>query len=158
MSGQQAVARPPVAELLEEPQGTWRGLITSHEKCIATRRQLSAAPIAELDHEAGQVDEFSYTSEAKQSYAYQLWQAMTDYSDYYEAKDDKSHFQVDRLKALSEIEMEVLAWEVLVSGPSAERRAPCLFHRYLTIVTIIGWHRERPQWPPRVYKASRRGR
>lgn len=158
MSGQQAVARPPVAELLEEPQGTWRGLITSHEECIATRRQLSAAPIAELDHEAGQVDEFSYTSEAKQSYAYQLWQAMTDYSDYYEAKDDKSHFQVDRLKALSEIEMEVLAWEVLVSGPSAERRAPCLFHRYLTIVTIIGWHRERPQWPPRVYKASRRGR
>lgn len=71
---------------------------------------------------------------------------------YYEAKDDKSHFQVDRLKALSEIEMEVLAWEVLVSGPSAERRAPCLFHRYLTIVTNIGCHRERPQWPPRVTK------
>lgn len=121
MSAPQAVGRSPVAELLEEPQGTWRGLITSHEHCIATRRQLSAAPIAKLDHKAGQVDDFPYTPEAKLSYAYQLWQAMTDYSDYYEAKDDKSHFQVDRLKAYSEVEMEVLAWEMLVSDPSAEK-------------------------------------
>jgi len=109
------VAHSTVEELLREPQGTWKGLIMSHEACIAMRAQLTATTTMERDQNEGEVDNFPYTNEAKQYYALRMWKAMTDYSNYHEAKDEKSHFQVDRLKALSEVEMEVLSWEMLVS-------------------------------------------
>lgn len=106
------------------------------------RRQLSASPITETDHDEDQVDDFPYTPEEKQGYAHQLWQAMTDYSDYHEARDEKSHFQVDRLKALSEVEMEVLAWEMLVGAPSAEQSTIDLLQ--LTIDVNVGRNRGCP--------------
>jgi hypothetical protein len=84
---------------------------------------LSVSHITEPDQDEGQVDNFYYTPEAKQGYAHQLWWAMTNYSDYCEPKDGKSHFQVERLMALSEAETEVLAWEVLVSGLQSNRES-----------------------------------
>lgn len=106
----------PVEDLLQEAQGNWTGYITSHEECVEMRAKLSSARIVDIDGGENIVDDFPHSPEAKMVHAYQLWEAMVDYSDYIEAKDNKNHFQVDRLKAMSEVEMEVLAWELLVSS------------------------------------------
>jgi hypothetical protein len=113
----------PVEELLQEPQGNWSGYITSFEQCTQMRQKLNSAHIVSIDQGENTVDDFPYSSKAKMVCAFQLWEAMVDYTDYIEAKDDKRHFQVDRLKAMSEIEMEVLAWELLVSS-SLKRATP----------------------------------
>jgi len=102
----------PVEKLLQEPQGKWSGYITNHDDCIKMRNQLNSARLVDINQI---IDNFPHTATAKTVHAHQLWEAMIDYSDYIEAKDNKNHFQVDRLKAMSEIEMEVLAWELLVS-------------------------------------------
>lgn len=104
-----------VEDLLQEAQGKWTGYITSHEECIDMRTKLNSARLVSIDEGENIVDDFPHSPEAKMVHTYQLWEAMVDYSDYIEAKDNKNHFQVGRLKAMSEVEMEVLAWELLVS-------------------------------------------
>jgi len=61
----QHVLRPPVAELLEEPQGIQRGHINNHEDCVAIRRQLSASPITEPDQDEDQSRQFSLHTKGK---------------------------------------------------------------------------------------------
>lgn len=43
---------------------------------------------------------------------FEVWEANTDYTDFMESRDNKTHFQVNRLKAMSEVEIEVLAWDL----------------------------------------------
>lgn len=114
----------PVEDLLREAQGNWIGYITSHEACVDMRAKLSSARIVDIDEGDNIVDDFPHSPEAKMVHAYQLWEAMVDYSDYIEARDNKNHFQVDRLKALSEVEMEVLAWELLVRSAKTTYPVP----------------------------------
>ncbi|KAK1827144.1 hypothetical protein QBC39DRAFT_386079 [Podospora conica] len=102
-----------VKDLLKGPQGVWRGLISSHQHCDFMVRQLEASSTAEPDQDEDEADDFPHTPEAKQECARQLFMAMTDFSDYTEAKDGKNHHQVNRLKLLSGFEMELLSWKML---------------------------------------------
>ena len=88
------------------------------------RKRLSSNRIVDVDQEEDLLDDFPYSPEAKRIRAHQLWEAMVDFSDFIELKDQKNHFQVDRLKAMSEVEMEVLAWELLVNIESLSHPAP----------------------------------
>ncbi|KAK1827145.1 hypothetical protein QBC39DRAFT_386080 [Podospora conica] len=120
MNANQAV-RPSLAELLQEPQGVWRGHITSHEDCAAMMRQLTDASNVEVDQddEVDDVDDFPYTPEAKRDCAGQLGRAMMDFSDYHEGKDAQTHYQVNRLREFSGLEIECFAWQMLAAVENA---------------------------------------
>ncbi|KAK1827146.1 hypothetical protein QBC39DRAFT_437403 [Podospora conica] len=106
-------------QLLAQPQGAWQGYIKSFEECIEVRQRLREQRLVKLDQNDDASDDFPYTPEAKMECAKQITEAIIDYTDFIEDKDQQNHHQVNRLRAMSGLEIEVLAWEILMAVENA---------------------------------------
>ena len=127
--------RLPLEELLQEPAlHQWQGYVTNRDDFNALTQE-----VLSMDRQAPDDDEeqdqhngedkiqcptpnSADGSEAK--LARLLFEAMCDFSDPFEERNGKTSFQVQRLKAVPDIRMELLSWEILVRPSNQPSHLP----------------------------------
>ncbi|KAK1827143.1 hypothetical protein QBC39DRAFT_362550 [Podospora conica] len=116
MSTQDAAqARPSFGELLGQTTHQWHGYIANREEHTATFMEIFQSGHLGQDQDMGADFDYPTTPEDELELVRVLYNAMVDFSDPFEQRDGKKSFQVERLKTVSDIEMEYVAWNVVIS-------------------------------------------
>ena len=117
--------RPPLEELLQEPAThQWQGYVANRDDFNALTEEVFCMDLQAPDDEEEQdqhneEDKFQCPTPnsadgAEAKLARLLFEAMCDFSDPFEERNGKTSFQVQRLKAVPDIRMELLSWELMV--------------------------------------------
>ena len=111
-----ATTLPTIKELLEQTTHQWHGYMANKIDHGTTKLAIILSGQIERDQSEGEDVDYPMTPEEESQLVRILYEAMCDFSDPFEERNGKKSFQVERLKTVSDIEMEVVAWDVLVSS------------------------------------------
>lgn len=105
----------PLEELLEQRTHQWKGYVTDKYDLLAWRQDFLLLGCVGIDQSAEEDYDYPMTPEDERPLVRLLYEAMCDFSDPFEERGGKKSFQVERLEKVSDIAMEMMAWNILVS-------------------------------------------
>lgn len=133
--------RPTLEDLLQQTTRQWHGYIANKDDAITVGQNIILS--GHIGPDQGEGDEYDYpmTPEDESQLVRILYEAMCDFSDPFEERNGKTSFEVERLKMVSDLQMEVVAWDVLVSAdqPTDIMTLRTFLARMLTRSRQIRW-------------------
>lgn len=107
---------PTLMDLLQQTTRQWHCYIANKDDAITIGQNIILS--GHIGPDQGEDEEYDYpmTPDDESELVRILYEAMCDFSDPFEERNGKTSFQVERLKMVSDLQMEVIAWDVLVSA------------------------------------------
>lgn len=148
--------RPTLEDLLQQTTRQWHGYIANKDDAITVGQNIILSGHIGPDQGEGEEYDYPMTPEDESELVRILYEAMCDFSDPFEERNGKTSFQVERLKMVSDLQMEVVAWDVLVSAdqPTDIMTLRTFLARMLTRSRQLGGHRGSVLWIPRLQKVQ----
>ncbi|KAK4445976.1 hypothetical protein QBC34DRAFT_383648 [Podospora aff. communis PSN243] len=115
----QPVARKPTRDLVKERTRIYTGLIPNRQELEKRRSELQALNNVDIQRDGSLDADYPKEGSAQERKCHEdLFKAITDFSNIVE---EEKHFQMKRVRMLSDMEVEIIAWDLLI----AVRNAHC---------------------------------
>jgi len=105
--------RAPVRDLLRQKDHQYAPMITTVQDLQALKQEYSGLNNVDIGRDGRLDTDYPTTPQAQQECVRQLFLAITDFSDVIESAN---HLQLPRVKDMSNFEVHVIAWNILVSS------------------------------------------